>query len=222
MHLASPLIYGLFVNSFKFINPCPQSNLMLTCRCIHNITLSVLSLSMLIGISIANYQTNKFSSINSLLCDRYEPNWYLDISTKTFLYSKYLEWFDTLFLHLSEKKISTLHYTHHMSVAFLTYLNMIDYISPNIFICVWINCFVHTFMYWYFAFPKGFLFKYRKAITQIQIMQHIICILSIGYTFMLDNCEQNKYGGLCGLYLYLMYLFYFSSFYLQSYFKKIN
>ena len=222
MHLVSPLVYIIFVDSFKFLQPCPQSKIMLSIRCIHNITLSILSLMMLIGISIANYQTNKYNTLNCLLCKQYESNWYLDISTKTFLYSKYMEWFDTLFLHLSGKEISTLHYTHHMSTAFLMYMNMIDYISPSIFVCVWLNCFVHIFMYWYFAFPRGYLYKFRKLITICQIVQHVVCLSSIGYTFFIDNCEQNKYGGKLGILLYFMYLFYFSLFYIKSYFKKIN
>ena len=219
MHLVSPLVYIIFVDSFKFLQPCPQSKIMLSIRCIHNITLSILSLMMLIGISIANYQTNKYNTLNCLLCKQYESNWYLDISTKTFLYSKYMEWFDTLFLHLSGKEISTLHYTHHMSTAFLMYMNMIDYISPSIFVCVWLNCFVHIFMYLYFAYPKGFLFKYRKYITQFQILQHVICLITIFYTNNLKNCNQNKFGNLSGLLGYLIYLFYFLMFYFKSYFS---
>lgn len=38
-----------------------------------------------------------------------------------FLWSKYWEWLDTLFLHLSGKPISQLQYTHHMSTAMLVY-----------------------------------------------------------------------------------------------------
>lgn len=75
-------------------------------------------------------------------------------------------------------------------------------------------------MYWYFAYPKGVLYKYRKLITQSQIVQHIICVSVSLYTLTLDNCKQSKYGNECGSLLYIMYLFYFTAFYLKSYLNK--
>lgn len=59
---------------------------------------------MFVGISLGNYQANKFNSLNDLLCKKYDNNISL-ISVNFFLYSKYIEWFDSLFLHLSDKKI---------------------------------------------------------------------------------------------------------------------
>ena len=109
-----------------------------------------------------------------------------------------------------------------MTTAILMYSNMIEYISPHIFIFMSLNCFVHIFMYWYFAYPRGFLFKYRKYITQFQILQHIICLLTIIYTNNLNNCNQNKYGNIAGLIAYLMYLFYFLMFYIKSYISSNN
>ena len=82
------------------------------------------------------------------------------------------------------------------------------------------NCFVHIIMYWYFAFPRGVLFKIRKNITQIQIIQHIIVIILATYSLMIDNCRQNKYGSQSGLLLYIMYFSYFMSFYIKSYIRK--
>ena len=221
IHLFSPFLYILFVKCILHIKPCPGSELMRVFRKYHNISLSFLSLIMLVGIIIANFQTGKFTSVNNLLCKSYQNNWYAVTSTNLFLYSKYLEWPDTLYLHLSGKKISMLQYTHHMTTAILAYLNIFEYISPFIFIFMSMNCLVHVFMYWYFAFPKGILNPFRKQITQLQIIQHILCIITLVYTHTLENCQQNRYGLHAGLLLYSMYLFYFMVFYLKSY-TKIN
>ncbi len=221
VHICSPFLYMLFVKLIYFIEPCPNSFIMKLIRKIHNIILSILSFLMFIGISYGCYIEDKFYSINNLLCASLTNN-IASISVLTFLYSKYLEWGDTLFLHLSGKNISMLQYTHHMTTAFLVYLNMVDYLSPHFFIFMGLNCLVHIPMYWYFAFPKGILNKYKKWITKIQIVQHILCLFTIAHTMFLDNCQQNKYGNEVGLLLYSMYLFYFSSFYINSYLKKIK
>ena len=220
IHIISPLLYVGFVKLIQYIKPCPTSEVMLKYRLCHNIFLSILSLFMLLGITYGNFITNKLSSLENLLCLPYDNDLVSVLSVWTFLYSKYLEWGDTLFLHLSGKKISYLQYTHHMTTAILMYSNLADYISPHIYIFMSLNCFVHIFMYWYFAYPKGMLYKIRKLITQMQIVQHVICILTIVYTMRLDNCEQNKYGNKLGLLMYLMYLFYFIVFYINSYRDK--
>lgn len=222
IHLFSPLLYILFVKCVTQIKPISNSTLMKSFRKYHNISLSMLSFIMLIGIIIGNIQIEKFTSINDLLCKSYQNNWYAVNSVKLFLYSKYLEWPDTMYLHLSGKKISMLQYTHHMTTALLMYSNTLDYISPMIFPFMAMNCLVHIFMYWYFAFPKGFLRFFKKQITQSQIIQHILCLITLIYIATLKECQQNKFGLQTGLVLYSVYLIYFLHFYLKSYNKKNN
>ena len=222
IHLSSPLLYILFVHQLNIFTPCPSNKIMLTFRKLHNINLSLLSGAMLIGITIATYQENKFHTLNALLCKSNNNNIYAKYSTQVFLYSKYLEWLDTLFVHLSNKPIIQLQYTHHMSTAILVYLNTVDYISPSVYIYISQNCLIHIFMYWYFAYPKGILYKYRKLITQGQIVQHVICLTTSLYTYNLENCTQNTYGNIALILLYLMYLVYFVQFYSKTYFIKIS
>lgn len=211
----------IFTKSIMLIKPCPESKTMLALRKIHNIGLSILSLFMLISIIYTNIITNKLNSINGILCKPYDNN-YAVFSAYMFLYSKYLEWGDTLFLHLSGKKISMLQYTHHMSTAFGTYFNTYGIVNPQYFIPMSLNCFIHVLMYWYFAYPRGILKVIRVQITQFQILQHIICILASIYIETLHNCNQNRYGNKIGLSLYFMYLIYFSIFYKNTYLKKIK
>ena len=219
IHIISPGLYVLFVKMFKYIEPCPEYFFMKLARYHHNISLAALSFIMLVMITIGNYQTNKFDSIHNLLCSSYQDNWYANTGAKMFLWSKYLEWGDTLFLHLSNKPISMLQYTHHMSTAFLMHTNFDEYLSPHMYVFMGSNCFVHIWMYWYFAEPKGWLYPYRECITRIQIVQHILCLYTIYKTYMIGShsCEQNKYGNFCGALMYSMYLFYFILFYINKY-----
>lgn len=182
----------------------------------HNVNLSLLSFAMFTIACIGQFQTDKLGSIYALLCTPYGTNWYMNLAGQTFLYSKYIEWGDTLFLHLSGKPISMLQYTHHMSTAILTYVSFSrTVISPHAIIFIGTNTLVHTPMYWYFAYPNGWLRPYRRQITQSQIIQHVVCIGTIIYTMVIDNCDQAEYANLFGLSMYAMYLLYFVAFYFQ-------
>lgn len=178
---------------------------------------------MLLLALIGQYQESKFTTVNAFLCDSYNENAIMYVAEKMFLWSKYVEWGDTLFLHLSGKPITMLQYTHHMSTAILVYVGFDrTIISPHLLVFIGSNTLVHIPMYWYFAFPKGFLHKYRKLITQSQIVQHLGCLATIVYTSSIDNCEQAEYVNAFGFALYSMYLFYFSLFYLQTYFGTMG
>ena len=216
IHTLSPLIYMGYVKIISYIKPTPNSPTMLFLRKCHNIILSILSLIMLIGIIYGNYLDMKLASIYGFFCLA-NKSYFTYISIKAFLWSKYLEWIDTLFLVLSGKPISMLQYTHHMSTAILTFYNFYPTISPFIGIFAILNCFVHVFMYWYFAYPKGFLYKYRHLITQSQIVQHIICLSTTIIVPFVNDCSQNFTGHLLGFLLYTMYLIYFIIFYLKKY-----
>jgi len=241
-HIISPILYYFFVESFRYIPTCSTSIAMKKCRRIHNIMLSILSFFMFVGTLYSLDNNKKLNSFDDFVCKPFASNDnFTRLNVNIFLYSKYLEWGDTLFLHLSEKKITPLQYTHHMSTALLAYLNIIDYISPAIMVSMGLNCLVHIPMYWYFAYPRGVLQQYRQSITRAQILQHILVLSSIAYggyyhrltattTILGVNgsntteiyCEQNKYGYISALFLYLMYLIYFLLFYLSSYVKKIQ
>jgi hypothetical protein len=194
--------------------PCPNNSAIKFCRTTHNVNLSLLSAAMCALAFVGQIQTGKFDSVDAFLCKSYDNNWYTNLAGQAFLYSKYLEWGDTLFLQLSGKPISMLQYTHHMSTAVLTYFAFSrTIISPHGMMFLGTNTLVHTPMYWYFAYPNGYLHKYRRQITQSQIVQHVACLGTIVYTMSLENCEHAEYANQLGLALYLMYLFYFVSFY---------
>jgi fatty acid elongase 2 len=179
---------------------------------------------MLMGLA---WDTPKTESIHAVICEPIDVanpmiRSYIQFAYHAFLYSKYWEWLDTLFLHLGGRAISTLQYTHHMSTAFLVATNMSDIYTPSIVIYGGLNCFVHIPMYWYFAYPKGALRPFAAWITRIQIIQHIICIGVSGYINYriyahIDCYHGSRYGIQFALALYGMYLFYFTMFYVGKY-----
>lgn len=195
---------------------------MRTLRLYHNIFFSFVLAIMFFGIIVANFIDNKYNSIYAFFCNNYSTNnWIANYTTNPFLWSKYLEWGDTLFIHLSNRAITNLQYTHHMTTVLLTYIKLMNYISPLIHISVLLNAFVHIPMYWYFAYPKGKLFPYRIWITRIQIIQYIMVLYSLiyGYEWTMydESCRQNKYSYELAIFLYLMYLVFFFNFYIQNY-----
>jgi hypothetical protein len=219
IHLSSPLLYMAFVYLIQFIPPMPTNYYMIFFREWHNLNLSVYSFLMFIGITIGQFQTGKFDSLDALLCKPYGDNQFVYYSVSVFLWSKYLEWGDTLFLQLGGKPISTLQYTHHMSTAFLMWFVFNNGIAtPMLYPQVSMNCVIHVFMYWYFAYPKGGLYPYRKLITSSQIIQHVISLVSLIYVKLNEStCQQNQWVLEIAIALYGMYLFYFTAFYLKSY-----
>jgi hypothetical protein len=220
MHWFSPLLFCIYVECIKKIPPIPKNKIMLTCRKYHNITLSIYSGFSFLSTLIITYKNDKYNSMYDLICKPYEESSFVYFIFYTFLYSKYFEWGDTLYLHLSGKKISKLQYTHHMTTAFLTSFAMGTHINPGTSIAVLTNLFVHTPMYWYFAYPKGILQHYKKSITQIQILQHITMLyflINIMINKNETNCIYNPYSNEIALSLYFMYLLFFLSFYIFKY-----
>lgn len=224
LHNISPLLYMIYVQYVKTIHPRSDCINMKICRYSHNTFMALISGLMFLMITIGNLQTDKFSSIENLICKSYGNNFYAYIGAELFLWSKYIEWIDTLFLQLSGKPITDLHYTHHMSTAILMYYNMTPYLTPSMYIFMGSNTFIHVFMYWYYADSYGWLYNYRKLITSGQILQHVICLVTIYATNILgeQHCKQNIYGNVLAFSLYHMYLIYFMIFYLKKYSIKID
>ena len=218
-HNLSPFIYILYVEGVKTIPPCPQNIYMKCARYFHNTFMAFISGLMFLMITIGNAQMDKFSSIDNLICKSYENNWFAYTGAELFLWSKYIEWIDTLFLQLSRKPITNLHYTHHMSTAILMYNNINPHLTHSIYIFMGSNTLIHVFMYWYYADSYGWLYPYRQWITTAQILQHVLCVITIYTTniFGEDDCKQNMYGNILAFLLYHMYLVYFMMFYFRKY-----
>mgnify|MGYP001188339152 CR=1 FL=1 len=211
LHLLSPFIYACYVEYIKQFKKVENNvKTFLFIRRYYNVFMSLFSLYMFYLTFISTYNDGKFESWNALVCQPYKSY----IGQDIFLFSKYIEWFDTLFLVLSGKKISNLQYSHHMSTVIVVYLN--DKITTY-FVYAGLNTFIHTIMYWYFAFPKGLLKPYTSWITKFQLFQHVICILFTYYSLYMNKCINNILGLYVALCCYILYFIMFILFYLKKY-----
>ena len=217
---ASPVLYMLFVEICKVVLPRENEKNKSTIefvRMLHNLGLCLASLGMFIGVCMFGFEGGR-TSIHGALCFRFRNEHIAHWIGYLFYLSKYWEWIDTAFLIIGNKKVSWLQYTHHMSTAILVYVNITPIVSSASLLASFTNCFVHIFMYYYFAFPRGFMRKYRQAITVIQLIQHVACLSGWTYIYLhIDQCYSTVLGIQLALGLYVMYLTFFSIFYFVQY-----
>jgi len=96
--------------------------------------------------------------------------------TLVFYWSKIVEYLDSFFLYVRGVPVSYLHWFHHIGAAFTLRLGL-NYEAEPLWIFVWLNSFVHTIMYWYYASSvirtkeKGIMDILKPYITVIQIIQ---------------------------------------------------
>lgn len=218
---ASPILYMMYVEIAKRILPLetkqtkPIFNVL---KLVHNLGLAIASLILLIGIIYCAYESRKFDSVHAALCGPFRNENLALLVGRYFYWSKYWEWVDTAFLITGGKEISWLQYTHHMSTAILVFANISPIISSASLLACFTNTFVHVFMYFYYAFPHGFMRRYRQWITTIQIIQHCMCLSGFTYIyFHLDSCVTTPLGIQMALMLYAMYLTFFVLFYIVQY-----
>lgn len=211
--------YCFFVSCLSWIQPRPHSSIVKWFRTLYNMAMSLFSTWMLVGIVQANLHADKLSSLDAIICKPY-PGSEAESIVHWFLISKYFEWFDTLFLRLGGRPISWLQYTHHATTGILAYLNSRHYVNPYFFPFMASNCLVHTLMYWYFAFPKGFLRPWRRSITRLQIAQHVMCVATLLYSYQAESCHQDPAGHLAAIVCYTMYLGFFTAFYIKDKLKR--
>ena len=223
MWLISPLLYRGFIGVCnEVIVPALTNNYLIEkIKKIHNFSLSIFSgaITLLSGMEI--YKQLPDYSLDTIVCTVYEPTPSLLFIIYAFYISKYWEWLDTMFLILKNKKVSSLHYYHHSSTPILSYINtMYLGISPSYIYAVFLNCFVHTIMYWYYLYPYGFMRKHKRKITQLQILQHVymlFCTVYIGQNCMIEEMSITYYTTIS---CYSFYFIMFYKFYITNYFKS--
>eukprot|EP00461_Guttulinopsis_vulgaris_P001755 UN01755 len=130
-----------------------------------------------------------FNNLTPFYCDKV-PDWFRIISV-SFIFSKYWEWVDTALLVWNGKsvyQIGFLHFYHHMTTVWV--FSLTSNFPGTDKLGIALNGFVHTLMYYHYAFrlPKMF----RPLITFAQIVQLAIGTLSWGYNY--EACSE--YAGM--------------------------
>ena len=225
MNIASPVIYWALMKFVTaFVKPSPDSPLFQKFRSFHNICMIgcsalVMMLSMPPMLNKMDFSQPVGTTLDDLACKPVTQDiwaWRIGI---VFNLTRWWEWCDSICLIAAGKKLSSLHWNHHASIALLSYTATRRILTPNgralpdsftmdgiiswlngtysvshVAAVFWIPAFqnsvVHLLMYCHFLYPRGFLHPYRKIITQMQIFQHITVVMSIIYV----NYQQLAYS----------------------------
>ena len=139
-----------------------------------------------------------------------------------FMWSKFLELFDTTLIILSKKKLIFLHWYHHMATLMYCWDAFILHNpSGSIFGCM--NLSVHTIMYAYYAatyfgrLPNGL----RVVITSLQLLQMVVGVVAVITHLQCDNTEGAlKTNSQYALAMYFSYFFLFGKLFYDSYVVK--
>jgi len=197
----------------------------------HNFIMCVYSLYAFIGTVSVMLDNNKNLPITTLVCD---PKTYqkrdMDYWFYTFYLSKYLEYFDTIFLVIKAKGIMPpqnsqymLHIYHHAVTAAIVW-GCIHYEFTVSWTGPVTNSFVHIIMYAYYGLTEANLLDRRfggRFITPIQLIQFVFC-LTLALIELFWNitsgggCGSNNYVILFMLVNYLIFLGFFVRVYIDK------
>ncbi|AIN95556.1 fatty acid elongase, putative [Leishmania panamensis] len=126
--------------------------------------------------------------------------------------TKFLDMFDTYFMLLrkKEEQLTFLHIYHHLTIGFIWGLLLQHGVANGTaFFGAWINSAVHALMYFHYLYTSlGYKNPLKKYLTQIQMIQFVLCILHAVLVVVLDLHIPKKWAVLQLCYhMTLLYLF---------------
>lgn len=138
--------------------------------------LSVIGMSRTVPVLITALRTH---GLNYTCCEN-PLNWYgngpVAFWMGTFIFSKYPELLDTVFLVLQKKPVIFLHWFHHTTVLLYCWHAFINRVGPGLWFAA-MNYSVHSGMYFYY-FLMGVGFKGAKLVAPIitlaQLLQMVV------------------------------------------------
>ena len=144
-----------------------------------------------------------------------------------FVMSKFVDLLDTIFFVLRKNfhQVSTLHVMHHALVPINCWLGLKYVPSESAVFMPFINSFIHTVMYSYYALStfgpwiKPYLW-WKKYLTQMQIIQLVLVTIHCVFLGMNTNCNLPRIMFILGIPQVLLILYMFCDFFLKAYVKE--
>jgi elongation of very long chain fatty acids protein 4 len=135
--------------------------------------------------------------------------------------SKYLDYFDTLFIILrgkTKQQLTFLHIYHHSSIAVVWgYLLNIGHGNGTAAFGCLINSFIHLIMYSHYLYTSfGYTNPYKKYITQLQLTQFVLCIIHFMLVYFYDTTYPKELSWIQFFY-HIKMIILFTNFYMKSY-----
>eukprot|EP00300_Choanocystis_sp_HF-7_P033307 c45626_g1_i1.p1 GENE.c45626_g1_i1~~c45626_g1_i1.p1 ORF type:complete len:312 (+),score=64.39 c45626_g1_i1:28-936(+) len=187
---------------------------------IWDLSLSIFSVFGVLGLAPVLWRKVSTDGLFATVCD--DPcAWYGDgrsgLWMLLFVYSKFPELIDTVFLVLQKKKVIFLHWFHHVTVLLYCWHAYHTKIGPGIWFAVMNYC-VHSIMYFYYFLGLiGFrrVFKpIAPLITFLQLAQMVggivITVLSVWLHAHDPTCHVDPANMKLGLAMYFSYFVLFA------------
>jgi hypothetical protein len=141
-----------------------------------------------------------------------------------FIWSKFVELIDTVFLVLRKRQVSFLHWFHHATVLMYCW-HASQYQMPTGIFFATMNSIVHTVMYAYYSIaavsrPP----KWGMTVTVMQIVQMFAGMFITGYHYYLlrtvEYCDGSYDNLIAASVMYTVYMLLFVEFFISRYFGK--
>lgn len=174
-------------------------------------------------------QTLRYKGFESTLCEKDFLYGVSGLWSYLFVFSKVLEFADTLFIVMRKQKLIFLHWYHHATVLIYSVYCYHEFSASGRWYMT-MNYLVHSIMYSYYAL-RALKFRITPAIAQVitilQLVQMVIgCYLNYRSYMLLPltgkyrschiSMENIKYSSL----LYFSYFVLFANFFINSYIRK--
>ncbi|BAT86786.1 Elongation of fatty acids protein [Vigna angularis] len=232
---SSPLFLSLSIITYlsltlllTYLIPLPliPPRLLKPITALHNLTLFLLSLFMVLGCTLTLLTHTPHLRWAICFPPATPPSGPLFFWAYVFYLSKFLEFLDTLFIILSRstRRLSFLHVYHHSTVVLMSYLWLQT--SQSLFpVALLTNASVHVVMYaYYFLTALSFRPSWKRAVTDFQILQFLfsfaISALMLHYHFT-SGCS-GIWGWCFNALFNASLLALFLNFHLKSYANRRN
>ena len=185
---------------------------------IYNLTMSLFSFYCCYNIyNLVFYELDNYGyALNNYNNSNYDSICYY------FFISKYIEYIDTYFLILRNKKVSYLQYIHHIGAPIVTGLLYLTK-HPSYHFFVLFNGFIHTIMYLYYYLTLiGYKINFKYILTTLQIIQFNCGIIGGNLYFLFDEIKYNNHLSAvhCISYYYIFIInILFMNFFIKNYIK---